>query len=94
VITLPATASVLELFEQYHEGLLWVDVRSLQIVHGNAAARRLLGYDLSQLQALSITEVENSIEDVFFWSEVQGGDCQPFHGVRGYYRRADGSVFR
>ncbi|MET0660765.1 MAG: ATP-binding protein [Steroidobacteraceae bacterium] len=90
----PAPEHIIALFEHYHECLLWVDARSLAVVHGNAAARKLLGYELEALQAQSITTIETSIEDVFFWAEVQSGHCSGFHAVRGYYRRADGTIFQ
>jgi two-component system sensor histidine kinase/response regulator len=84
---------VLQLFERYHEALLWVDARTLTIVHGNAAARRLLGYDIEQLKGQLITNIEASVADVLFWDEVRNGYCKPFEAVRGYYRRADETIF-
>ncbi|HKQ84563.1 MAG TPA: ATP-binding protein [Steroidobacteraceae bacterium] len=90
----PEPEHIIELFEHYHECLLWVDARTLAVVHGNAAARKLLGYELEALKSQSITTIETSIEDVFFWAEVQSGHCSGFHAVRGYYRRADGTVFQ
>ncbi|MET0985087.1 MAG: ATP-binding protein [Steroidobacteraceae bacterium] len=90
----PAPEHIIELFEHYHECLLWVDARTLAVVYGNAAARKVLGYELEALKAQSITTIETSIEDVFFWAEVQSGHCSGFHAVRGYYRRADGTIFQ
>jgi signal transduction histidine kinase/CheY-like chemotaxis protein/HPt (histidine-containing phosphotransfer) domain-containing protein len=90
----PPPQQIIELFEHYHEGLLWVDVRTLSVVHGNATARKLLGYDINQLRAQLITNIESSIEDVFFWAEVRGGHCAPYTAVRSYYRRADGTIFQ
>jgi two-component system, sensor histidine kinase and response regulator len=88
----PDHEHTIALFEGYPECMLWIDARTLRVVEGNAAARKALGFARSELQAQSITNIESSIEDVFFWDEVRAGQCTGYQAVRGYYRRADGSV--
>jgi len=85
-------AVVLDVFAAFPDGLLAVDPDSLKIVACNRAASDLLGYSSELLRALEITAIESSIENVFYWDEVQCGNYMSMEESAGYYRCADGSV--
>jgi len=81
------------IFDHYQEALLVVDPRTLQIAEANLAACHRLGYDRDALVKLRITEVESSVQDVFFWDEVAGGNTSEINAMEGLYKRCDGSIF-
>ena len=92
-MTLSRDELALGVFDHYQEALLVVDPRTLQIAEANLAACRRLGYDRDSLLKLRITEVESSVQDVFFWDEVAEGNISEIDAMEGLYKRSDGSVF-
>lgn len=72
--------------------MLLVEPVSLQIVLANLAAQRTLGYSEAELQAMKITAIESSLQDVFYWEDVRSGQLQEIAGQEGLYQRADGAM--
>lgn len=72
--------------------MLLVEPENLRIVHANRVATRTLGYSLEALRELAITDVESSLQDVFYWEDVRHGQRLEIEGQEGLYRRADGSL--
>ena len=75
----------------YEQALLVVDPNSLLIVEANPLACQALGYEKDELLQLPITEIEASIQDLFFWDEVRDGQISDLVAVEGLYKRQDGS---
>ena len=92
-MTLSRDELALGVFDHYQEALLVVDPRTLQIAEANLTACRRLGYDRDSLLKLRITEVESSVQDVFFWDEVANGNTSEINAMEGLYKRRDGSIF-
>ena len=80
------------IFDQHHEAMLVVDPRTLQIAEANIAACHRLGYERDALLKLPITEIESSVQDVFFWDEARDGNYSEIEVMEGLYKRADGSI--
>ncbi len=80
------------IFEQHREAMLVVDPPTLQIAEANIAACHWLGYERDNLLKLPITEVESSVQDVFFWDEAREGNYSEIEAMEGLYKRADGSI--
>ena len=57
--------------------MMLVDPSNLQIIMANQVAAQTLGYAREALLALSITDIESSLQDVFYWAEV--GICKYAH---------------
>ena len=74
------------------EMLLLVNPATLQIQIGNATAAAMLGYELSQLEGLAITEVETALADLFYWEEVRAGHCEEVFDQEEQYRCANGDL--
>jgi two-component system, NtrC family, sensor kinase len=72
--------------------VLLVDAESLQIVHANRPTEQLLGYRVEQLLTMSITEIESSLQDVFYWEDVRNGQFLDIKGQEGLYQCADGAM--
>jgi len=72
--------------------LLLVDPANLQIVVANRVAGQVLGYTSEELLARTITEIESSLQDVFYWEHVSQGQCQNIEAQEGLYQCADGSM--
>ena len=72
--------------------MLLVDPVSLQIMKANHFAGQRLGYSTEALQAMSITDVESSLTDVFYWEDVRNGQYQDIEQQEGLYQCADGSM--
>jgi two-component system, NtrC family, sensor kinase len=70
--------------------LVWPD--DLRIALANEVAVRLLGYDEEQLHAMAITDIENSLQDAFYWEEVRCGQYGTIEAQQGQYQCADGSL--
>jgi signal transduction histidine kinase/DNA-binding response OmpR family regulator len=79
----------LELFEHSPEPVLVVDPRTLRIVWANRQARLSLGYEQENILQLLITDIESSIQDVFFWDDVSSGSYADIDGMESLYRRSD-----
>ncbi|MCC4114225.1 PAS domain S-box protein [Aromatoleum toluclasticum] len=74
------------------EMMLLVDPRSLRIVMANQLVTPTLGYPRAELVAMTITDIESSLQDVFYWEDVHNGQYQDIEGQEGLYRCADGSM--
>ncbi|QGZ40867.1 PAS domain S-box-containing protein [Pseudoduganella flava] len=72
--------------------MMLVEPAQLRIVGVNRAVEQLLGYTKAELLALTITEIESALQDVFYWEEVQNGQCGDIEAQEGQYRRADGEL--
>ncbi|AYH43264.1 ATP-binding protein [Azoarcus sp. DN11] len=71
---------------------LLVDPDSLRIMMGNQLVTRTLGYSRADLLAMSITDIESSLPDVFYWEDAHNGQHQEIEGQEGLYRCADGTM--
>ncbi len=71
--------------------MLLVDPDDLRIIVVNKVAEQVLGYTAPQLAEMQITDIESSLQDVFYWEDVRGGHFQDIDGQEGEYQRADGS---
>ncbi|MBQ5964770.1 ATP-binding protein [Massilia sp. ZL223] len=72
--------------------MMLVDPSDLHIELVNRVVEQTLGYSSEQLRAMSITDIESSLQDVFYWEDVRGGSCQDVAAQQGEYRCADGSI--
>jgi len=53
--------------------MLLVDPTDLRIIVANQVAEHVLGYTAAQLMEMQITDIESSLQDVFYWEDVHGG---------------------
>ena len=72
--------------------LLLVDAADLRIVLANRAAWQTLGFAAEELVGKTITEVESSLPDVFYWEDVRNGRYQEVELQEGLYLCRDGSL--
>lgn len=72
---------------------LLVDPHSLLIIEANRPACRALGYSRDELLLLPITDIESSIQDMFFWDDVRAGQISELSAVDSEYKRKDESFF-
>jgi len=72
--------------------MLLVCPDDLRIVLANAVAVRLLGYGEDQLRNMTITEIETSLQDAFYWEEVRTGQYSAIEAQQGQYQCGDGTV--
>ena len=72
--------------------MLLVEPADLRIILVNRAAVRVLGYSEEQLLAMRITDIESSLQDVFYWEDVRNGQYLAIDGQRGEYQCADASL--
>ena len=72
--------------------LLLVEQAQLQIVMANRGAQQTLGYPEEKLLGMTITDIESSLQDVFFWEDVRNGQCSDIESQEGLYQCADGSM--
>jgi len=81
------------ILDHYEQAMLVVDPATLCVIEANPPACQALGYSREALLQLPITEIESSIQDLFFWDEVRDGQISDLTAVEGEYRRQDGSLF-
>ncbi len=74
------------------EMLMLVNPASLQIDAANASAANTLGYELSQLVGLAITEVESALPSVFYWEDVRAGQHLDVQEQEEQYRLRNGEL--
>jgi PAS domain S-box-containing protein len=72
--------------------MLLVDPASLRIVMANRSAAETLGYSREALLAMSITDIESSLQDVFYWEDVRNGQCSAIENQEGLYQCGDTSM--
>jgi PAS domain S-box-containing protein len=71
--------------------MLLVDPADLRILLTNRVVQQVLGYSNMQLNEMSITDIESSLQDVFYWEDVRSGQYHDIEAQEGEYHRADGS---
>jgi signal transduction histidine kinase len=69
-----------------------VDPADLRILVANRSVEQTLGYAAAQLRDMLITDIESSLQDVFYWEEVRGGQYLGFEAQEGEYLCADASL--
>ena len=90
----PSPAAIAQaILDHYEQAMLVVDPATLCVIEANPPACQALGYNREALLQLPITEIESSIQDLFFWDEVRDGQISDLTAVEGEYRRQDGSLF-
>ena len=72
--------------------MLLVEPTKLQIVMANQGACQTLGYPEEALLAMTITDIESSLQDVFYWEDVRNGQYLDINGQEGLYQCADASL--
>ena len=72
--------------------MLLVEPTQLQVVMANQGACQTLGYPEETLRAMTITDIESSLQDVFYWEDVRNGQYLDIDGQEGLYQCADGSM--
>lgn len=72
--------------------MLLVDPARLQIIAANGVTEQILGYARTQLLKMSITDIESSLQDVFYWEEVRNDQYLGIESQEGQYLCADGSL--
>ena len=72
--------------------MLLVEPAQLRIVIANQAAQRTLGYSEQALLAMKITDIESSLQDVFYWEDVSNGQYLPVEAQQGLYQCADDAM--
>ena len=56
--------------------MLLVDQTDLRIILANKVAEEVLGFTAPQLMEMQITDIESSLQDVFYWEDVRAGHFQ------------------
>jgi len=72
--------------------MLLVEPATLQIITANQVARQTLGFSEAEMLAMPITDIESSLQDVFYWEEVRNGQYLEIEGQEGLYHCADASM--
>src|SRR5690349_10055547 len=72
--------------------VMLVDPADLRILVANRKVEQTLGYAAAQLRDMLITDIESSLQDVFYWEEVRGGQYLGFEAQEGEYLCADTSL--
>ena len=72
--------------------ILLVDTDGLQIVRANRQAGQVLGYTVDELLSHKIVDIESSLQDVFYWEEVEAGAFTEIEWQEGLYCGADGEL--
>ncbi|MDX8129152.1 ATP-binding protein [Methylomonas sp. OY6] len=72
--------------------MLLVEPGELRIIVANKIVEKMLGYSEAELLAMPITNIESSLQDVFYWEDVRNGQYQDIETQDGLYQCADGSM--
>jgi two-component system NtrC family sensor kinase len=72
--------------------MLLVEPGDLRIVIANRAAQQTLGYSEQALLAMTITGIESSLQDVFYWEDVSNGHYLDIEAQEGLYQCADDAM--
>ncbi|WP_020482171.1 ATP-binding protein [Methylomonas sp. MK1] len=72
--------------------MLLVEPSELRIIIANKMVEKMLGYSEAELLAMAITNIESSLQDVFYWEDVRNGQYQDIETQDGLYQCADGSM--
>ena len=80
------------MLDQSPQMMLLVEPKNLQIIMANRLAGQTLGYSDEALRTMTITDIESSLQDVFYWEDVRNGQYLDIDGQEGLYQRADASM--
>jgi len=72
--------------------MLLVEPSELRIIIANRVVEKMLGYSGEELLAMAITNIESSLQDVFYWEDVRNGQYLDIETQDGLYQCADGSM--
>lgn len=72
--------------------MLLVEPATLRIVTANRAVTTQLGFSVVELVGKAITDIESSLQDVFYWEDVRNGQYADIETQEGEYLRSDGSL--
>ncbi|SFU73472.1 ATP-binding protein [Pseudoduganella namucuonensis] len=72
--------------------MLLVRPDDLGIAVVNRVASQVLGYSEERLLGMCITDIESSLQDVFYWEEVRNGQYDAIDAQEGQYQCADGAL--
>ncbi|MDD2759228.1 MAG: ATP-binding protein [Methylomonas sp.] len=72
--------------------MLLVEPSELRIIVANRVVEEMLGYSEQELLAMAITNIESSLQDVFYWEDVRNGQYLDIETQEGLYQCADGSL--
>lgn len=72
--------------------MMLVDPSTLRIELANRVVEQTLGYAEGALLSRIITDIESSLQDVFYWEDVRNGQYLEIEAQEGLYLRADGSL--
>lgn len=80
------------LLDHSEQMLLLVDPADLRLLAVSRVTERLLGYSREALLSKVITDIESSLQDVFYWEDVRTGQHQEIEAQEGEHFCADGST--
>jgi PAS domain S-box-containing protein len=72
--------------------MMLVAPADLRIVAANLLVEQTLGYGKEQLLSMAITDIESSLQDVFYWEDVRNGQYLDVEAQEGQYHCADASL--
>ncbi len=72
--------------------MMLVDPSTLRIELANRVVEQTLGYAEGTLTSRTITDIESSLQDVFYWEDVRNGQYLEIEAQEGLYLRADGAL--
>jgi PAS domain S-box-containing protein len=72
--------------------MLLVEPNELRIIIANRVVEKMLGYAEQELLAMPITNIESSLQDVFYWEDIRNGQYVDIETQDGLYQCADGSM--
>jgi signal transduction histidine kinase len=80
------------MLDQSQDIMLLVEPKELRIVMANRTASQKLGYAVENLCSMAITDIESSLQDIFYWEDVRNGQFQDIEKQEGLYQCADASL--
>jgi two-component system, NtrC family, sensor kinase len=80
------------MLDQSQDIMLLVEPKDLSILMVNRTASQKLGYAVDRLRAMAITDIESSLQDIFYWEDVRNGQYQDIEEQEGLYQCADASL--
>ncbi len=72
--------------------MMLVTPADLRIAAANLLVEQTLGYGKEQLLSMAITDIESSLQDVFYWEDVRNGQYLDVEAQEGQYHCADASL--
>jgi two-component system NtrC family sensor kinase len=72
--------------------MLLVEPTQLRIVLANRCVEQVLGYSAEELLGMTVTDIESSLQDVFYWDDVRNGQYLKIEDQEGLYHCADASL--